>query len=268
MAKTKRLRHSGWTAVSVAASALLAVAAPDRAVPAPAPAGAAATAAGSVARPAAGTLQPYKARYQVSYRGLSGGQIEATFRPGAASGQWLYETHAFPNLLGRIAVSPEAYQRSTMLVGSAGVKPVSFDFNDGSAEDEKDVRLRFDWTRNHVTGTADGKPIDLDVQPGTQDTASVQAAMIFERVSGRSPTSFRIITGRKVRDYRYWSEGLQQVNSPFGMVTAEVWASQREGSTRVQKVWHVPSLGYVPVQAIQYRKGSAEVQMKLLSLER
>lgn len=265
MATTGRLRLSGWTAAIAATCACAALVAPGRAGTAMAATGAAAAA---VATPAPGTLQPYKARYQVSYRGLSGGQIEASFRPGAASGQWLYETHAFPNLLGRIAVSPEAYQRSTMLVGSAGVKPLSFDFNDGSAEDEKDVRLRFDWTRNHVTGTADGKPIDLDVLPGTQDTASVQAAMIFERVSGRSPTSFRIITGRKVRDYRYWSEGLQQVSSPFGPVTAEVWASQREGSTRVQKVWHVPSLGYVPVQAIQYRKGSAEVQMKLLALER
>jgi hypothetical protein len=61
---------------------------------------------------------------------------------------------------------------------------------------------------------------------------------------------------------------MQQVMTPFGQVEAEVWANQRDGSNRVSKVWHAPSLGYVPVQAIQYRKGTPEVQMKLVKLQR
>ena len=213
-------------------------------------------------------MKPYTARYQVSYRGLSGGQIEASFKPGTGGGQWLYETRAFPNLFGRIAVSPQARERSTMIVSAAGVRPLTFDFNDGSAESAKDVRHTFDWDANRVTGQAEGKPFAYDVTPGTQDTASVQAAMMVERLAGRSPTGFRIITGTKLRDYRYWMEGVQQVVTPFGQVSAEVWASQRVGSDRVSKMWHAPSLGYVPVQAIQYRKGTPEVQMKLVSLAR
>ena len=54
----------------------------------------------------------------------------------------------------------------------------------------------------------------------------------------------------------------------FGQFEAVVWANQRDGSTRVTKVWHAPALGYLPVQAMQYRKGQPEVQMRLLSLER
>jgi hypothetical protein len=56
--------------------------------------------------------------------------------------------------------------------------------------------------------------------------------------------------------------------TPFGQFEAVVWANQRDGSTRVTKVWHAPALGYVPVQAIQYRQGQAETQMKLLALTR
>jgi hypothetical protein len=222
----------------------------------------------AAAPPAATTMKPYTARYQVSYRGLSGGQIEASFKPGAGAGQWLYETRAFPNLFGRIAVSPQARERSTMIVTATGVRPLTFDFNDGSSETAKDVRHTFDWSSNRVTGQAEGKPFAFDVTPGTQDTASVQAAMMVERLAGRSPTGFPIITGSKLRDYRYWMEGVQQVVTPFGQVAAEVWASQRAGSDRVSKIWHAPSLGYVPVQAIQYRKGTPQVQMKLVSLER
>jgi hypothetical protein len=31
-------------------------------------------------------------------------------------------------------------------------------------------------------------------------------------------------------------------------------------------VWHAPALGFVPVQAVQYRKGKPEISMKLASL--
>ncbi len=214
------------------------------------------------------SMQPYSARYQVSYRGLSGGEIESSFKRGAATGQWQYETRVFPNLFGRIAVSAEAREVSTMVITSAGVRPTSFSFNDGSQSATKDVRLNYDWAALTVTGDAAGKPVSFTLSPGTQDTASVQAAMIQERLAGRKPQSFRIITGHKMRDYRYWQEGTAQVMTPYGQVETEVWANQYAGSTRVSKVWHAPSLGYIPVQAIQYRKGNPEVQMKLVKLQR
>jgi hypothetical protein len=92
--------------------------------------------------------------------------------------------------------------------------------------------------------------------------------MIVELLAGRAPKSFPILTGGKLREYRYWPEGHATVVTPFGQFEALIWANQRDGSTRVTKVWHAPALGYLPVQAVQYRKGQPEVQMRLLSLER
>jgi hypothetical protein len=214
-------------------------------------------------------LKPYKARYQASYRGISGGQIENGLRRGPQPGQWLYETRAFPNLLGRVAVSPEARERSVMEVTAAGgVRPLEFDFNDGKGDLAKDVRFKFDWSAGRVRGDAQGQPFDLPVSPGTQDTASVQAAMIVELLAGRSPQGFTILTGRRIREYRYWSEGRATVVTPVGQFDTVVWANQRAGSDRVVKVWHAPALGYVPVQAVQFRKGQLETQLRLVSFER
>jgi hypothetical protein len=204
----------------------------------------------------------------VTYRGISGGQIESSLSHGSVPGQWLYETRAFPNLLGRVAVSPQARERSVMQVTPSGVRPLTYDFNDGSDSSQKDVRFKFDWTARRVRGEAEGKAFDLEVQPGTQDTASVQAAMIIELLAGRSPAAFPILTGSKLREYRYWPEGRATVTTPLGQFETVVWANQRDGSTRVTKVWHAPALGYVPVQAIQYRKGQAETKMTLVALTR
>jgi hypothetical protein len=220
------------------------------------------------ADPAAPQFKPYTARYQVSFRGLNGGEIEAGFRRAKEPDQWQYETHAFPSLLGRLAVSGAARELGRMEITPAGVRPLFFEFEDGTAAGEKDVHVFYDWAAGKATGTAKGSTVVMELVPGTQDTASVQAAMIQELMAGRKPQSFRLITGNKVHDYRYWTEGTQQVSTPFGKFEAVVWANQRTGSNRVSKVWHAPALGYVPVQAIQYRKGKAEVVMKLLKLTR
>ena len=246
---------TGWPIRGVAVSMLLALSAT----------GPVAAVADTLATP---SMKPYTARYQVSYRGLSGGEIESSFRRGAQPGLWEYETRVFPNLFGRIAVSTQARELSTMQVSPAGVRPLSLTFNDGSSDRHKDIRLAYDWDASRLTGTAEGKPVEIELTPGTQDTASVQAAMIRERLAGRTPHSFKIVTGGKLREYRYWMEGKQQVMTPFGQLEAEVWVNARDGSNRVSKVWHAPALGYVPVQAIQYRKGNPEVQMKLVRLDR
>jgi hypothetical protein len=171
-------------------------------------------------------------------------------------------------MLARVAVSPQARERGVMQVTADGVRPLAFDFNDGSEGSKKDVRFTFDWGAGRVRGEAQGVPFDLAVSPGTQDTASVQAAMMVALLSGREPTGFRILTGSKLRDYRYWPEGRATIVTPYGQFDTVVWANQRSGSTRLTKVWHAPALGYVAVQAVQYRKGQAETQMKLVALER
>ena len=91
---------------------------------------------------AAPGLQPYTARYQVSYRGLNGGEIESKFKRSAKAGQWQYETHVFPTLLARVAISSQAHELSVIEATAAGIRPLSFNFDDGSASSAKDVRLR------------------------------------------------------------------------------------------------------------------------------
>lgn len=216
----------------------------------------------------AAELQPYKARYQVSYRGLNGGSLENTLKRGTGPNQWVYQTQAFPSMLARVAVSPDARETSTFEVLPKGVRPLSFNLDDGKPGEDKDQRHAFDWKLNTATGMANGKQFTLPIPAGTQDTSSISTALMYERLSGRKPTGFPLLAGGKLRQYRYRLEAVQQVLTPFGQVEAEIWVSDREGSDRTSKVWYAPSLGYVPVQAIQYRKGNPELQMKLLSLTR
>jgi hypothetical protein len=166
------------------------------------------------------------------------------------------------------APSPSQSWIGTMQVSAAGVRPVSFEFDDGGAGTEKDVRIAFDWGAGRARGVSKDRPFDIEVPPGAQDTASVQAAMLVELLAGRAPQGFPIVMRGELRQYRYWSEGRARIKTPYGELDTVVWANQREGSDRMTRIWHAPALGYVPVQAIQYRKGKAESLLRLVSLER
>jgi hypothetical protein len=208
----------------------------------------------------------YRARYQVSYRGIGGGNIAVSLQPGP-DGNWVYETQAYPNMLGRLAISSAAHERGVMEITADGIRPLRYDYDAGRSDDAKDIHIEFDWQNGRVHGSNEGREFAYDLSPGTHDTASVQAAMLCELAMGRAPQSFRILTGGKIRDYRYWSEGNAHLKAPLGEYDTVIWANQREGSSRVSKAWHAPSLGYVPVQAIQYRDGRAELEMRLIKLE-
>jgi hypothetical protein len=246
---------------------------PERGRRGPALAGLAAALLGLLALPASAAqdeqagLQPFKARYAASYRGIGGGDIENGLRRGAAPGEWIYESRAFPNLLGSVAVSSKARERGVMQVTAGGVRPTGFDFDDGT-DAAKDVRISYDWAAGRARGTTRGEPFEIELTPGTQDTASVQAAMLVELLAGRAPKGFSIIARGRLRQYRYWSEGQARVATPYGEFDTVVWANQRSGSDRLTRVWHAPALGYVPVKAVQYRKGKAESELLLLRLER
>ena len=221
--------------------------------------------AGAQGEPAG--LQPYKARYAASYRGIAGGDIENGLRRGAVPGEWIYESRAYPNLLGSVAVSSKARERGVMQVTAGGVRPLGFDFDDGT-DSAKDVRISYDWSAGRARGEVRGEPFELELAPGTQDTASVQAAMMVELLAGRAPQGFTIIARGKLRQYRYWSEGRARIATPYGEFDTVIWANQREGSDRLTRVWHAPALGYVPVQAEQHRKGKVESRLRLVRLER
>jgi hypothetical protein len=229
---------------------------------------AASAAASDGANPASSTLQAYKARYEVSYKGLTGGHIVSGLRPDTVPGQWIYESRAFPNAIVRLAISSDANESAVMQVTPNGVRPLRFAFNDGKGDLSKDVRFAFDWATGRVKGEAQGQPIDLAVAAGTQDTASVQAATMLELRAGRAPQSFTVLTGSRLREYRYWFEGHATITTPLGRYDTVIWSNQREGSSRMLRVWYAPSLGYVPVQAMQIRKGTPQVQMQIVSLDR
>jgi hypothetical protein len=76
-------------------------------------------------------LKPYVARYNVKYRGISGGDLEFTLKSDG-NGHYTFTSHVLPNVLGGLFISDQAEDSSEMQLEGSTLKPLKFRSDDGS----------------------------------------------------------------------------------------------------------------------------------------
>ncbi len=213
-------------------------------------------------------LDPYVATYAVSYRGIEAGTLRMELRHDPQTNRYTFETRANPSMLARLVVGRDAVERTVFETTSDGIRPLEWTLEDGKNGNAGDGHLEFDWGAQRVRGEYEGKPVDMPTQPGLQDRLSMQVAVSEALTQGREPQSVLMVNGDDTREYSYVRGPAQSLDTKLGKLDTVIFESTRPGSNRVSKVWHVPSMDYVPARAEQIRKGKVETVMELVSLER
>ncbi|HEX2363430.1 MAG TPA: DUF3108 domain-containing protein, partial [Bradyrhizobium sp.] len=142
-----------------------------------------------------------------------------------------------------------------------GLRPLSYQFDDGTTRSARDVMLKFDWGAGRVTGLAEGSPVDVAVEPGLQDAASHQAMVQMLLGSGAEPGTIPTIEKDHIKYYRFTLLRRERLATTLGVLDTVVFRSSRDGSTRENIFWYAPELDYLMVQGEQRRDGKRLFQM-------
>jgi hypothetical protein len=213
------------------------------------------------------TLRPFVATYSVEWRGMSAGT--STFeldRSGAD--EYVYSSRNVARGFFRLAVPGTVTQTSHFVIANGIVQPSSYRADDGSSGTARDVMLNFDWRTGRASGTAEDRPVNLTLKPGTQDSISVQIALMLELLAGREPERFWLLDKDEIKEYLYTREGPATVETPAGKFETVIYRSERSGSSRITRLWLAPSLQHLPVKAEQLRNGKRELTLTLRALQR
>jgi hypothetical protein len=212
-------------------------------------------------------LEPFKATYAVSYRGIGAGSITLELKR-VGEGEYVYRSTVDPSALASMIVSDEAIETTRFRLTDQGIQPIEWRLEDGKRSTEDDGALTFDSKLGRVRGVVEDQQIDLPYEPGLQDRLSMQIEVIRALRQGQEPGEIRLIDDEKVKHYTYTRGTTAQIKTDAGTHNAILYESTRPGSKRVSRVWHAPGLGFVPVRAEQVRKGKVETVMTLASIER
>src|SRR6185369_8644848 len=108
-------------------------------------------------------------------------------------GRWSYAMQMHARGLARLALPAETESRSVFRIQDDRLIPETFTVEDGPNDDDQDQNIVFDWAAGRARGTAEGKRVDLPLQPGLLDTLSVQVALMHELLAGRTPERFVLL---------------------------------------------------------------------------
>jgi hypothetical protein len=234
-------------------------------------AAAAVLAAAVVAAPAgADGLRAHAIVYRASFKGIGAGELRLTLQPDAQPDSWVYETRAYPSFLASFVVNPDSRERSWFTVTPAGVQPQRYFLDDGTSSHSQDSELRYDWARGRVSGLARGAPLEVPIEPGTQDVMSIRAAPLVDLLAGREPHEYAMLDGREIKRYTYTRAGTARLKTALGELDTVIFTSDRKGSDgrgRTWRYWYAPSLGWLPVRIEQREDGQVRLSFTVRSLK-
>lgn len=208
---------------------------------------------------------PFTAQYVAEWRDIAVGTSELRLERDLQPGHFHYRWTISARGVFRLVYSHDVTQQSWFEIVGDRVLPGRYRGEEGASF----VAFEFDWESGHARGTSEGKPIDIPLQPGTQDLMSIQVQLMLDLQAGSLPPTFPIIDKDRLKEFFYTLEGPAKLRTAVGTLDTLVVASRRNPTdSRVLRMWFAPSLGCVPVQAERSRDGRLEFAMRIRKLER
>jgi hypothetical protein len=209
-------------------------------------------------------VAPFSATYQADWKSINVGSSTLELKQDGLPDRYVYTWITSARGVFRVLYSSDLVYKSWFSVSGGQVRPEKYRGAEGSAT----VDVDFDWERRLATGQSEGKPVEIKLQPGTQDLASIQVQVMLDLRNGNLPNIFHIVDKDESKDFIYTREADAKIRTALGELDTVVVASSRTGNDRVLRMWFAPSLDYIPVQAERTRAGKLEFAMRIKSLKR
>ena len=211
-----------------------------------------------------GGVVPFSASYTADWKSINVGSSTLELKQDGLPDRYVYTWITSARGVFRVLYSSDLVYKSWFSVNGGQVRPEKYRGAEGSAT----VNVDFDWDRHLATGDSEGKPVEIKLQPGTQDLASIQVQVMLDLRNGNLPNIFHIVDKDELKDFIYTREADARIRTALGELDTVVVASSRTGNDRVLRMWFAPSLDYIPVQAERTRAGKLEFAMRIKSLKR
>jgi len=214
--------------------------------------------------PAGPTVAPFSAHYAADWKSINVGTSDLELKPDTAPGTYLYTWTMTARGVFRLAYSDDVIQKSWFSVIGDHVRPAKYHAEEGGSS----ASIDFDWDGRRARGVSEKKPVDLELDEGTQDVLSIQIEVMLDLKNGNLPKTFHILDKDAIKDFVYTEEGPARLRTALGELDTVVVSSRRVGNNRLLRMWFAPSLGFIPVQAERSRDGKLEFAMRIKTLKR
>jgi hypothetical protein len=216
------------------------------------------------ASPASEAIAEYTAEYEVRYKGRRVARSEFSVAAAGAD-EYLFTSSTRARGLLRLAAPNAAIERSRFVVADGSVRPLEFNYEDGSRKGEDNYAVDFDADagRGEVRLTGPAGDSTFPYAHGLLDRGSLQVALMRDLAACRLPGPYAYVDDGGIRTYEYARLDDQATETGIGTLATVRFEQQRAGSSRRTILWLAPALAFLPVRIEQVRDGETEAVFTL-----
>ncbi len=214
----------------------------------------------------AAELLPYKAHYDVLRGSSNYGEALRELEQEADSNKYKLYTETEISLLF-LSDRRRFWTEFNFVDGQ--VKSEKFDYKRSGTGSNKSFASRFDYAAKQIINTKNGAIVEVEWQEQRIDEASHLEQLRFDLQTQSNELLEYVVLDEKGRsdDMRYRIIGEEQLQLPYGAVTAIKVERVREHSSRETSYWFAPELDYVLVQMTQRDDGEEVATLQLRRLQ-
>ncbi len=219
-----------------------------------------------VAAYAADDVQTYSATYTAEAKGKELGL--ATFSVRYISERMVYEYKSEVAAKGflKLAVPNPVITRSEFRVTPTGLEPIEFWYEDGSRSHDGNVHIVFDWQRKVATTSGKHGRKEFPIQPGAVDSGTLQVALMHDLATTGKPGHYLLTDEDSVTEYVYQDQGDAQTATGIGKLKTHAYNQQRQGASRINWIWMLPDMKFLPARIEQRKDGEVNSAFTLKSV--
>lgn len=207
----------------------------------------------------------YTAHYEVEYKGRRVGEsTQALQRDGDV---YRFESVTRARGVARLLRPRPVVEQSAFEAHGETLRPLDFRLEDGTRRGDDNVHIAFDWAAGTARiETAEGM-VELPLEHGVYDRATLQLALMQELAAEGTPGPHGLIDDETIKTYRYEIAGMETLETPAGTHAALKVTQTREGSSRHTIIWAAPALEYLPIKIEQRRNDEVLTTLLLESVQ-
>lgn len=209
-------------------------------------------------------IPTYEAHYRAEYRGHRLGSRIITVSYDAEDQRYVFESETRLRGILRFARPNPAVERTVFELDEGSIRPLEFDYTDGSRTGEDNVHILFDWDSGIAVDESRSSQVSLPA--GTLNVGTILVKLMLDVSRGIPPGPYVHTDGESLGIYSYTAGDPESVEVEAGEFDTIVYEQQHGDSSRRTIYWLAPALGYLPIRIDQHTDGERRLSLTLESV--
>lgn len=212
----------------------------------------------AVAGPTAADFpESFKASYSLFSRGARIASMQRVLSRGH-DGDFVFRSETRAAGLIALLRRDHIVEQSTWIFADGFFRPLQYLYERSGGGRQRSVSVRFDWDLHRIVNTINGESWRMPAEPNVMDKLLYQFAVMVDLQSGRTPLTYTVADGGKIKVYNFERLGAETIKTPLGQLDTIKLSRHKQDSQQQTTLWCAPELHYLPVRVETVETDGAE----------